>query len=221
MVDARPARREGLLAGRGLLRAGGGVAFEGAAGGLVDAGGEVDSRPPDPGPQEPVEVFLPALQQLRLMRSATCASSRRYYRAQADFFEVTVEVAGERQPAWLFVLHLMYSGRDYAWLYERCNQVAFLDGHVRAFEHFGGVVRRCRAVSSAQERQPALTRRSRNAAARPFFRIASAIGPSRAGPENSRSSTIRWISLLSILAMNLKTLGTALARDFEAGTSIP
>ena len=63
--------------------------------------------------------------------------------AQVDFFEVTVEVAGERQPAWLFVLHLMYSGRDYAWLYERCNQVAFLDGHVRAFEHFGGVVRRC------------------------------------------------------------------------------
>ena len=25
--------------------------------------------------------------------------------AQVDFFEVTVEVAGERQPAWLFVLH--------------------------------------------------------------------------------------------------------------------
>lgn len=63
--------------------------------------------------------------------------------AQVDFFEVTVEVAGERQPVWLFVLHLMYSGRDYGWLYERCNQVAFLDGHVRAFEHLGGVVRRC------------------------------------------------------------------------------
>ena len=63
--------------------------------------------------------------------------------AQVDFFEVTVEVAGERQKAWLFLLHLMYSGRDYAWLYERCNQVAFLDGHVRAFEHFGGVAQRC------------------------------------------------------------------------------
>ena len=63
--------------------------------------------------------------------------------AQVDFFEVTVEVAGERQKAWLFVLHLMYSGRDFAWLYERCNQIAFLDGHVRAFAHFGGVVVRC------------------------------------------------------------------------------
>ena len=63
--------------------------------------------------------------------------------AQVDFFDVTVEVGGERRKAWLFVVHLMYSGRDFAWLYERCNQIAFLDGHVRAFEHLGGVVARC------------------------------------------------------------------------------
>ena len=63
--------------------------------------------------------------------------------AQVDFFDVTVEVAGERRKAWLFVVHLMYSRRDFAWLYERCNQIAFLDGHVRAFEHLGGVVARC------------------------------------------------------------------------------
>ena len=63
--------------------------------------------------------------------------------AQVDFFDVTVEVAGERQKAWLFVVHLMYSGRDFAWVYERCNQIAFLDGHVRAFEHLGCVVARC------------------------------------------------------------------------------
>ena len=63
--------------------------------------------------------------------------------AQVDFFDVTVEIAGERRKAWLFVVHLMYSGRDFAWVYERCNQIAFLDGHVRAFDHFGGVVARC------------------------------------------------------------------------------
>ena len=63
--------------------------------------------------------------------------------AQVDFFDVTVEVAGERRKAWLFVVHLMYSRRDFAWLYERCKQIAFLDGHVRAFEHLGGVVARC------------------------------------------------------------------------------
>jgi transposase len=63
--------------------------------------------------------------------------------AQVDFFEVTVEVAGERRKAWKFVMRLMHSGRDFAWLYERCDQVAFLDGHVRAFAHFGVVPHRC------------------------------------------------------------------------------
>ncbi len=59
--------------------------------------------------------------------------------AQADFFEVTVELGGERRRAWKFLLRLMYSGRDFVWLYERQDQLAFLDGHVRAFAHFGGV----------------------------------------------------------------------------------
>ena len=61
---------------------------------------------------------------------------------QVDFFEVTVDVDGKRQKVWKFVMRLMYSGRDFVWLYERCNQIAFLDGHVRAFAHFGGVPRR-------------------------------------------------------------------------------
>ena len=59
--------------------------------------------------------------------------------AQVDFFEVTVEVGGVVRAAWKFVLRLMYSGRDFAWVYERCDQLAFLDGHVRAFTHLGGV----------------------------------------------------------------------------------
>ena len=63
--------------------------------------------------------------------------------AQVDFFEVVVEVGGERRKVWKFLLRLMYSGREFAWLYERCDQLAFLDGHVRAFAHLGGVARRC------------------------------------------------------------------------------
>ena len=39
-------------------------------------------------------------------------------------------------------MRLMHSGRDCVWLYERQDQLAFLDGHVRAFAHFGGVPRR-------------------------------------------------------------------------------
>ena len=58
--------------------------------------------------------------------------------AQVDFFEVAVDLAGERRRAWLFLMRLMYSGRDFVRLYERQDQLAFLDGHVRAFGHFGG-----------------------------------------------------------------------------------
>lgn len=62
--------------------------------------------------------------------------------AEVDFFEVTVEVRGERRKAWKFLMRLMASGKDFAHVYERCDQVSFLDGHVRAFEAFGGVPKR-------------------------------------------------------------------------------
>lgn len=61
---------------------------------------------------------------------------------QVDFFEVTVEEGGERRKAWKFLLRLMYSGRDFVWLYDRCDQLSFLDGHVRAFALFDCVPRR-------------------------------------------------------------------------------
>jgi len=59
--------------------------------------------------------------------------------AEVDFFEVLVDLAGTRRKAWLFLMRLMYSGRDFAWIYDRQDQISFLDGHVRAFTHFGGV----------------------------------------------------------------------------------
>jgi hypothetical protein len=59
--------------------------------------------------------------------------------AEVDFFEVLIDVEGMRRKAWLFLMRLMYSGRDFAWIYERQDQVSFLDGHVRAFAHFAGV----------------------------------------------------------------------------------
>ena len=51
--------------------------------------------------------------------------------AQVDIFEVRVDLAGERRPVWLLLFRLMHSGRDYVQLYERQDQLAFLDGHVR------------------------------------------------------------------------------------------
>lgn len=59
--------------------------------------------------------------------------------AQVDYFEVTVEIAGVLSKAWKFLMRLMYSGRDFVWLYEHCDQLSFLDGHVRAFAYFEGV----------------------------------------------------------------------------------
>ena len=63
--------------------------------------------------------------------------------AQVDFFEVTVELDGQWHKAWKFLLRLTYSGREFVWLYHRCDTIAFLDGHARAFAYLGGVPRRC------------------------------------------------------------------------------
>jgi len=62
--------------------------------------------------------------------------------AQVDFFEVTVFEKGVRRKAWMFLLRLMYSKWDFTWLYDSCDQLAFLDGHVRAFEALGAVPKR-------------------------------------------------------------------------------
>ena len=62
--------------------------------------------------------------------------------AQVDFFEVTIEKAGRFEKAWKFLMRLMYSGADFVHVYSRQDQIAFLDGHVRAFAYFQGVVKR-------------------------------------------------------------------------------
>ncbi len=80
--------------------------------------------------------------------SPTCASGsagdeRCGDLAQVDFFEVLADVAGERRRAWMFVMWLMPSRRDFAWLYPREDQLCFLDGQVRAF----ATSARCRTTS--------------------------------------------------------------------------
>jgi hypothetical protein len=44
--------------------------------------------------------------------------------AQIDFFEV-VELDGERRKVWEFLLRLMYSGREFAWLYDSAISWSF------------------------------------------------------------------------------------------------
>ena len=62
--------------------------------------------------------------------------------AEVDFFDVVVEERGQQRHAWKFLMHLMYSGYDFVWLYDRCDHLAFLEAHVRAFDYFGGVPQR-------------------------------------------------------------------------------
>lgn len=59
--------------------------------------------------------------------------------AQVDFFEVTVEENGIARKAWKLLIRLMHSGCDFVHIYDRCDQLSFLDGHIRAFAYFGGI----------------------------------------------------------------------------------
>jgi transposase len=61
---------------------------------------------------------------------------------QFDFFEVTVEKEREFLRVWKLLLHLPYSERDFVRLYDSCDQLAVLDGHVRAAAYFGGLPKR-------------------------------------------------------------------------------
>ena len=127
--------------------------------------------------------------------------------AEVDFFQVLADIAGVRMKAWMFLMRLMHSGRDFAWLYERQDQVSFLDGHVRAFEHFGAVAQRIAydnlkpavvrmLVGSERE----LTDRFEALASHYLFEpcfCRPATGHDKGGVE-SRGKAIRWQHLVPI-----------------------
>jgi transposase len=60
--------------------------------------------------------------------------------AQADFAEFSVDMAdGAVRKYYVFSMILGYSRKIYAELIEQCDMPSFLDCHIRAFNHFGGV----------------------------------------------------------------------------------
>ena len=63
---------------------------------------------------------------------------------EVDFGTASVYLAGELVDVSMFVMRLSASGRGYARAYLNECQEVFLDGHVRAFDHFGGVPGRVR-----------------------------------------------------------------------------
>ena len=64
--------------------------------------------------------------------------------AEVDFGTISVYLAGVLFEVSLFVMRLSASGRGFCRAYLNEAQEVFLDGHVRAFEHFGGVPGRVR-----------------------------------------------------------------------------
>lgn len=150
--------------------------------------------------------------------------------AQVDFFEVLVDVNGDRRKAWMFVMRLMHSGRDFAWLYPRQDQVCFLDGHVRAFEHFGAVPHRIAYDNLRAAVKRLLVGSERELSAR-FMAISTHFvfeasfcrpytGHDKGGVE-SRGKSIRWQHLVPIpnretLPMIASDLLVRLDRDAAA-----
>jgi hypothetical protein len=148
---------------------------------------------------------------------------------EVDFFEVLVEVAGQRRKAWMFVLRLMYSGRDFAWLYDWQDQVSFLDGHVRAFAHFGFVPSRLlydnlrlAVVRILVGSQRVLTDRFLALATHYAFEACfarPATGHDKGGVE-ARGKSIRWQHLVPIPSgPDLATISAELLARLDATAS--
>lgn len=58
---------------------------------------------------------------------------------QVDWGEAQAIIAGVQQTVQIFVMRLSYSRRSFVMAFPAQKQEAFFEGHVRAFEHFGGV----------------------------------------------------------------------------------
>ena len=146
--------------------------------------------------------------------------------AEVDFFEVLVDIAGARQKAWMFVMRLMYSGRDFAWLYPRQDQVSFLDGHVRAFEHFGAVPHRVAYDNLKAAVARILVGSERELTVRflaltTHYLIEASFARPRTGHDKggveARGKTIRWQELVPIPAgPDLRTISAALLVRLDA-----
>jgi transposase len=64
--------------------------------------------------------------------------------SEVDFGSVSFYLCGELTAAWMYVMRLSASGKGFHRAYANQAQEAFVDGHVRAFEHFDGAPGRVR-----------------------------------------------------------------------------
>jgi transposase len=146
--------------------------------------------------------------------------------AEVDFFEVLVDIAGERRKAHMFVMRLMHSGRDFAWLYPRQDQVCFLDGHVRAFAHLAAVPHRLAYDNLKAAVAKILVGSERELAARflaltTHYLFEASFARPRTGHDKggveARGKGIRWQHLVPIPSgPDLATISTELLARLDA-----
>jgi transposase len=66
------------------------------------------------------------------------------YESEVDFGAVSFYLSGQLTSAWMYVMRLSASGKGFHRVYANQAQEAFIDGHDRAFAHFGGTPGRVR-----------------------------------------------------------------------------
>jgi transposase len=81
--------------------------------------------------------------------------------AQVDWGEAQVRLAGVQQTVEVFVMRLNYSRRSFVMAFPAQKQEAFFAGHVRAFEHFGGVPHRLSYANLTAAVKPLIAGRNR------------------------------------------------------------
>ncbi len=100
--------------------------------------------------------------------------------AEVDFGEFYTTIGGALVKRWMFVMRLSHCGRAFHVAYGTQAQEAFLEGHVLAFAHFGGVPGRIRLREADQRSRarPTLgTRRRKRFLLRDGSRVMSKANP--------------------------------------------
>jgi transposase len=161
--------------------------------------------------REEAEVFVPLVR-------------RPGEEAQVDFFEVVVCVDGVTMKAWMLLMRLLFSGRDFARIYERQDQIAFLDAHVRAFEHFGALPTRI-TYDNTKLAVKRVTRKGRDLSVRfealaahyAFEPCFTRVGEGHdKGSVESRGRSVRWQHLVPVpAAKTLEDINARLLADLD------
>lgn len=64
--------------------------------------------------------------------------------AEVDWYEAYVDFPTGRRKIYFFQMRACYSGKEFHMAFFTLNQQAFFEGHVKAFEYFGGVFKKLR-----------------------------------------------------------------------------